>query len=76
MVIKDFRLICLTSFCLKTLEKLVDIYLREGPFMEHPLNLNQYAYQAGRSTESALHSAISLIEGFFERKGFVVRVLG
>jgi hypothetical protein len=52
---KSYRPISLSSFILKTLEKLVDIYIREGPLRRNPLHNFQCAYQAGRSTETALH---------------------
>lgn len=52
----DFRLIYLTSFLLKMLEKLVDMYVRE---MRHLLHPNQYGYHIGYST--ALHS-VTIVE--------------
>ncbi|XP_067216927.1 uncharacterized protein [Linepithema humile] len=52
---KDFRPISLTSFLLKTLEKLVDAYLRETTLWSHSLHKNQHAYRSGYSTETALH---------------------
>ncbi|XP_036148374.1 uncharacterized protein LOC118647462 [Monomorium pharaonis] len=69
---KDFRPISLTSFLLKTLERLVDVYIRDVVLLQHPLHGNQHAYHTGYSTESALHSAVSFIEEQLERKGFVV----
>ena len=69
---KDFRPICLTSFILKTLEKLIDVYVREVVLEQQPLHSNQHAYRTGFSTDTALHSAISVIEEQLERKGYVV----
>ncbi|XP_036146028.1 uncharacterized protein LOC118646684 [Monomorium pharaonis] len=69
---KDFRPISLTSFLLKTLERLVDVYIRDVVLLQHQLHVNQHAYRTGHSTESALHSAVSFIEEQLERKGFVV----
>ncbi|XP_029669296.1 uncharacterized protein LOC115239096 [Formica exsecta] len=59
---KDFRPISLTSFILKTLEKLVEVCLRNIVLMRHPLHENQHAYRIGYSTETALHSLVSQIE--------------
>lgn len=42
---KDFRSISLTFFILKTLEGLVDPFLRTGPLTLHPLPSSQYAYR-------------------------------
>lgn len=49
---KDFRPISLTSFLLKTLERLVDRFLKEGPLRDYPLEEGQHAYREGKSTES------------------------
>lgn len=59
---KAYRPISLTSFLLKTLERLCDRHIRDGPLRELPLNKQQHAYSTGKSTESALHSVISKIE--------------
>ena len=47
--------ISLTSFLLKTMERLVDRYLRDEALALVPLHPNQHAYQAGKSVETALH---------------------
>ena len=52
---KDFRPISLTSFLLKTMERLVDRYLREEVLALLPLHPNQHAYRAAKSVEMALH---------------------
>jgi hypothetical protein len=52
---KDYRPISLMSFLLKTMERLVDRRLRDETLVLSPLHPNQHAYQAGKSTESALH---------------------
>ncbi|KAL6418497.1 hypothetical protein ACFW04_012050 [Cataglyphis niger] len=41
----EFRAISLTSFFLKTLEKLVETYLRDVVLGRHPLHGNQHAYR-------------------------------
>jgi len=59
---KAFRPISLTSFLLKGLEKVVDRYLRDGPLLDLPIHPRQCAFQAGKSTESALHQLVNRIE--------------
>jgi hypothetical protein len=71
---KVFRPISLTSFFLKTMEKLVDSYIRAGPLKSLPLMESQYAYQIGRSTEAALHNLVQKIEGSLNQKEFVLGV--
>lgn len=57
-----FRPISLTSFLLKTLERLIDRYVREGPLKERPLHILQFAYQADKSTDAALHRLVYRLE--------------
>jgi len=45
---RDFRPISLTSFLLKTMENLVDRYLREEALTQMPLQPNHHACQAGK----------------------------
>lgn len=59
---KDFRPISLTSFVLKTLERLLDFYIRGEVLKVFPLHANQHAYQVGKSTDTALHQMIHKIE--------------
>jgi hypothetical protein len=54
--------ICLSSFLLKTLERLVDRHIRDDVFGRNPLYINQHAYQSGKSTDTALNSVVSTIE--------------
>jgi len=56
---KYFRPISLTSFLLNILEGLVDGFLKNGQLLEHALADSQYAYQAGISSEAALHHFVS-----------------
>lgn len=65
---KSFRPICLTSFLMKTLERLIDIYIRNGALCYMPLHDGQHAYRAGRSTLSALHSLTGILERAIDRK--------
>jgi len=71
---KDFRPISLTSFILKTLERLVDRFLKNGPLLYRALAPSQYAYREGRSTDTALHHLVSGIETQLEAKGYALGV--
>lgn len=59
---KDFRPISLTSFLLKTIERLLDFYIRSEVLRAFPLHANQHAYQLGKSTDTALHQLTEKIE--------------
>ena len=69
---KDFRSISLTSFVLKTVERLVDRYIRDKILATKPLHRDQQTYRAGYSTEKALSKAVNLIEYQLNQKGFVI----
>jgi hypothetical protein len=60
-IAKAFRPISLTSFMLKTLEKIIDRELRDTTLTNYPINPNQHAYHTGRSTETALHTLTTKI---------------
>ena len=55
---KAFRPISLTSYLLKTAEKLIDRHLKEGVLRRKPLHKRQHAFRTGHSTEVALHEII------------------
>jgi len=59
---KYFRPISLTSFLLKTTERLVDRFLRDEILALQPLYPNQHAYQAGKSVETTLHQLVARVE--------------
>jgi hypothetical protein len=59
---RDVRPISLTFFLLKTMERLVDRYLRDEALAIVPLHPYQYAYQAGKSVETALHQHVVWVE--------------
>jgi Reverse transcriptase (RNA-dependent DNA polymerase) len=59
---KSYRPISLTSFLLKTMEKLIDLHKRSKYLVRHPLHKMQFAYKAGKSTVSALHHLVTKIE--------------
>uniref|UniRef100_A0A6V7LAJ9 RNase H type-1 domain-containing protein n=1 Tax=Bracon brevicornis TaxID=1563983 RepID=A0A6V7LAJ9_9HYME len=65
---KAFRPICLSSFLLKTLERLFDRHLKENELMLHPLHTARHAYQEGKSTETALHTLVGKIERRIQAK--------
>jgi len=52
---KDYTPISLTSFLLKTMERLVDRYLRDEALDLMPLQPNKHTFQAGKSVGTALH---------------------
>jgi hypothetical protein len=55
---KAYRPISLSSFLLKTMEKLVDRHIRHS-VLKHQ---NQHECQIGKSTETALHNVVTYIE--------------
>ena len=66
---KDFRPISLSSFLLKTFERLLDIHIRSKADL-FGLSRSQHAYIKGRSTETALHEVVSKIENSLEYKEY------
>ena len=65
---RDYRPISLTSFLLKTMERLVDRCLRDEALALVPLHPNQRAYQAGKSVEMALHQLIVWVEKVLDQQ--------
>jgi hypothetical protein len=65
---KDYRPTSLTSFLHKTMERLVDRYLRDEALALVPLHPNQHAYQAGKSVETALHQLILRVENVLDQQ--------
>lgn len=57
-----YRSISLASFLLKTLERWIDRYVREGLLRTTPLHSLQFAYQADKPTETALHKLVYKLE--------------
>jgi len=62
----SYRPISLTSFVLKTLERMCDRYIRDVILKLRPLHRNQHAYQAGKSVDSALHQVVFNVEKSME----------
>jgi hypothetical protein len=65
---KAYRPISLSSFLLKSMEKLVERHIRNGSLRGYPLHRNQHAYQTGKSTETALHNVVTIIENATEHR--------
>lgn len=65
---KSFRPISLSSFLLKTLEKVLDKYIRDNCLLCKPIHNNQHAYRMGRSTETALLEVVDRVEKALEDK--------
>lgn len=53
----------LSSFLLKTLERLVDRWINASPLIKYPFYNEQHAYQIENSVDIALLSATDFIEG-------------
>jgi hypothetical protein len=70
---KAYCPISLSSFMLKTKEKLVDRHIRNKILELHPLHQYQFAYQPGKSTETALHHVITRIEEAVENREVTLR---
>jgi hypothetical protein len=66
--LRDFRPISLTSFLLKTMERLVEILALR------PLHPNQHAYQAGKSVETALHQLVVRVEKALDQQEIALGV--
>lgn len=65
---KSFRPISLSSFLLKTMEKIIDHFIRAELLVGSPLHKDQFAYQSGKSTISALHSLTTRLEKAIKHK--------
>lgn len=68
---KDFRPISLSSFILKTLERILDEYIRSS-LINRGLSSNQHAYMKGKSTETALHEVVRTVERSLYFKQFTM----
>ncbi|KAL7725031.1 hypothetical protein ACLKA6_000913 [Drosophila palustris] len=68
---KDFRPISLTSFLLKTFERILALHLKASIPTEL-ISSSQHAYRKGRSTETALHSVIATIEKSLSLKEYTL----
>ena len=68
---KDYRPISLSSFLLKTLERLIDLYLRAN-IDTNLISSAQHAYLKGKSVESALHVVVNCIEKGLQHKEYTL----
>ena len=59
---KSFRPISLTSFCFKTLERLVLWHFERTTFRRKPMHERQHAFRKGHSTEVAMSQVVDRIE--------------
>lgn len=59
---------------MKTLEKLVNAYVRDVVLQRHPLHHAQHAYRIGYSMKTALYAIVSFIKRQLERDDYVVGV--
>jgi len=71
---RDFRPIGLTLFLLKTMERMVDRFLRDEILALLSLHPNQHAYQAGKSVETALHQLVVWIEKALDQQEIALGV--
>jgi hypothetical protein len=72
---KDYRPISLTSFMLKTMERLVDRFIRDEILTSSPSHPNQHAYQTGKSTEMVLHQLVVRIKKALDQQETALGVL-
>jgi len=71
---RDYRLISLTWFLLKTTERLVDRYLRDEALALVPLHHNQYTYQVVKSVKMALQQLVVRDENALDQEGAALGV--
>ena len=71
---RDFRLISPTLFLLKTMERLVDRYLRDEALALEPLHPFQHAYQTGKFVETTLHQLVVRVEKALDQQGTALSV--
>ncbi|KAI5702212.1 hypothetical protein M8J77_009091 [Diaphorina citri] len=70
---KSYRPITLSSFLLKTMERLIDWRMDQDP-RTFPQNPNQHAYQPGKSTETALNELVNRIKQALKNQEITVAV--
>ena len=66
--VKSFRMITLTSFQLKWLERLILYHLNDDITLQARLSTAQYGFRAGVSTETALHEFVRRVEYCLAKK--------
>ena len=63
---RSFRPISLSSFLQKTMERILENYIKENIISRYPLHENQFAYQQGKSTTSAIQCLTNKIKKTME----------
>jgi hypothetical protein len=71
---RDFRRISLASFILKTMESLVDRFLRDEVLALQPLHPHQHAYQAGKSVETVLRQLVVGVEKALDQQAITLGI--
>ena len=71
---RSFRPITLTSFMVKTLERVVLWHINGTYLQDSPLSINQHAFRSGRSTETALTKMVGQIEDALRRNKYALGV--
>ena len=69
-----FRPICMVSFMLKVLEKLIYWFLEERYLEGNPIHRNQWAFRPGGGTIPPLHRVVQVIEKAFQLHESVLAV--
>ena len=69
---KSYRPISLSSFILKTMEKMLDLHIRGTLAIHRPIHKSQFAYSKGKSTELALSLLTEKIERTLRFKEFAL----
>jgi hypothetical protein len=72
--VNAWRPISLTSFLLKTLERLIDWHLRTPDLIQRLRGNNQFAYIKGVSTEAALHQLVARAEGALKSSEYAIGI--
>jgi hypothetical protein len=56
------------------MERLVELHIKEKPLTDYPLNPMQHAYLKSKSTKTALHDLLYMIDGSLAQKEFALGV--
>jgi Reverse transcriptase (RNA-dependent DNA polymerase). len=67
-----YRPICLSTFLLKTLKRLVGRHIRDDVWEKNPLHIKQHAYQSGKSTDTQLNSVVRTIEKVLQTQEIIL----
>jgi len=71
----SWRPVPLTSFLLKTLERMIDWFVRDPDLIGRLRKNNRFAYMAGVSTESAIHQIVARAEATLKSNESAIAVL-